>query len=783
VNLVIKTIIRNFRRNPVTNVINLLGLSVSLTLVIILSVYCYSELTTDNYQKNRDQVYLYLPAADQAYTPGVLKQNIDMKVPAAASCIRIGGTWETPVFQAEGRDPVTSDLLYSDEDFFNFFSYNVLAGDPGSALKEPMTVIITEGLSHKLFGDEMAIGKIIKLNNNRDLTVRAVIEEPESNTCLSFSAVTSISTQKIIQGEGGEYTEWGWCDFQTFILLNKNSDPGKTAQDIFGVFPTEFRDSYKNARLLPLNEIYFSKITLFGSEYIKTGDRKKVMLLVLVGFMVLIIALINFINISSSQWLERIKQTGVLKVFGARQLSISLNILGESFLFFLVSLIIAVEMVDVLNPVITAYTGIHYSSKLIYSPIFIIFSLAGILLLSLTLSIIPAMRISSSNIVDNLKNTTKPEKRNYSISGLLVTVQFGIAIVLIAFTLLIQKQIRFGSNNLGINQDNIIGIKLTEQLGQKREVLKKMLLEQPGMNSITYTQFFPGNVISYWGVESITGGEKRHLNFDTFSADGGFLEMMGFKLVSGRFYDEKLTSDKGKVVVNETFIREHDIIQPDGFKFTTGKREFEIVGVMKDFHFKSVTQPITSLAIRNEGFASWCLVSLQSLDFSVLQNSVQAIEKIVSELSPSFPVEIKFFDQAIENMYQSELQFRKTYSLFAGCAVIIACLGILAISLFASQRRIKEIGIRKVNGAKICELLVMLNKDFVKCVGIAFIIASPVAWYVMHKWLENFAYKTEISWWIFALAGLFALSFALLTVSWQSWRAATRNPVEALRYE
>jgi putative ABC transport system permease protein len=209
----------------------------------------------------------------------------------------------------------------------------------------------------------------------------------------------------------------------------------------------------------------------------------------------------------------------------------------------------------------------------------------------------------------------------------------------------------------------------------------------------------------------------------------------------------------------------------------------EIIGVVKDFHYKSFNQPIGSLLIQNKPDASYCLVSLKTTDFLTLHNTIEKIKATASDISPAFPVEISFFDQAVENLYQSELQFRRTFSLFAGCAIVICCLGILAMSLFACQRRIMEIGIRKVNGARVSEVMTMLNSDFVKWVAIAFVIATPIAYFAMNKWLESFAYKTELSWWIFALAGLLALGIALLTVSWQSWKAATRNPVESLRYE
>lgn len=778
-----KTIVRNFVRNPVTNLINLLGLAISLALVIILSAYSYSELTTDNFHENGENVYLYLPSDDRIYTPGILKENIDLQVPGAESSIRIAGTWEAPVFQADNREPVTSDLLFADQDFFKFFTFRSVYGDPESAMKEPMTVVITEKLAEKLFGDEKALGQIIRLNNDKELIVRAVIEEPKANSCLSFSAVTSMATQKIVQGEGGEFTEWGWCDFQTFLLLNKETDPGETEKTILKIIPEEFRGEYENARLVPLKKVYFSNFMLYGNDYLVSGDKTKVRLLLLVAVLVMMIALINFINISSSQWLKRIKQTGILKIVGARWPAILFYMLSESFIFFLAALLISIEIVISINPFLIEYTGIHFSQKLIFTPGFVFISLSGILFLSMILSIIPALRISSSRPIDNLKNAVKPDKINFSFRGVLVTLQFTIAIALIAFTVLVQKQVSFGSTSLGFNTDNIIGIKLTPQLDQKKDVLKKILMEKPAVNDVSFTQFFPGKDISHWATLVDLSGEKKQLDFDTFSADASFFDITGLHLISGRFYTDQLSTDKEKVLVNETFLHEHNLSNPLGIRFGMGKRTFEIIGVVKDFHFKPVIQPIVPLVIRNESYASHCLVSLRSGSFKSMNSLIQDLKITASQLSPSFPVEISFFDHAVDNMYQSELRFHRTFSLFAACAVIISCLGILAMSFSSCQSRVKEIGIRKINGAKVTQVMILLNKDFARLVIIAFMIATPVAWYSMQSWLNNFVYKTEISWWIFGLAGIMALIIALLTVSFQSYKAATRNPVEALRYE
>ncbi len=780
---IIRIIIRNFTRKPLTNLINLLGLAISMTLVIVLSVYSYNELTTDNFHVNKDRVYLYGISDDRIYTPGILKENIDLKVPEVASVVRTSGTWGTPVFQVEGRDPVTSNLVFADSGFFSLFTYSFIEGYPESALNEPMSVVITDKLAFKLFGDRQASGNIIKLNNRYNLVVSAVIREPEANSCLSFSALTSIETRKIVQNEPGEYTEWGWRDFQTFVLLRKGASPEAAAGKILALFPEDTRQDFKDTGLTSLRKIYFSRFMLYGSNYLVSGDRKKVLILVMVAFLVLVIALINFINISSSQWQEKIRQTGIKKIVGARRSMILFEILGESFIFFLAALILAVELVNISAPWIRFHTGIHFNQVLVYSPGFILISVSVITVLSVLFSIIPALKISSSGAVDNLRKTLQAGKADFSFNSLFVTVQFIIATVLIAFTLLVQKQVRFGSRNLGFNQENIIGIIMTEQLDQKKDVLNNLLREMPEINEVTFTQYFPGRDISQWGAQMELNGVKKQLNFYTFSADAPLFRLMGLRLAAGRFYSEELPSDKGKVVVNETFLREQGITNPVGSRITMGTRNYEVAGVVKDFHFQPLTKPVSSLVIRNDSHASVCLAGLKGGDYRSLNASLGKIRKIASELSPSFPVEVSFFDQAVYEMYKSESRFRWIFSLMAGSAILICCLGILAMSLFVCQRRIREIGIRKVNGAKVSEILVMLNIDFVKWVALAFLISIPADFFVMQKWLQNFAYRTDIGVWIFALSGLLASGIALITVSWQSWHAATRNPVETLRYE
>lgn len=791
-NTIFRSIYRNFIRKPATNLINLGGLAISLALVIVLSVYAYSELTTDNFHKNNDHLYVYSDLASEhksLHTPAVLKDQIDLNIPEVESAVRVAGTWEEPVFQVDDHDPITSDIITADPAFFKLFSYEAVEGNLSSALNDPMTIVLAEQLAKKLFGNEPAMGKTLKINNKQTLTVSAVFQEPKANSSLSFSSITSNTTRKIIYPNEGEFTEWGWWNFNLFVLLKKGANPTETAQKIAALFPKDDQgnQNYKTYQLNPFRQLYFSNYSSSWSDYIHGGDKRKVMILLMVAALVLIIALVNFINISSSQWLEKIKQTGVLKVIGADKTSILKGVLTEAFVLFLISLFLAIFMVQLSFPLISSYTGIHFNPFLLFKPSFLIVSIFGIFLMSLVFSIVPALRISSSKAVDNLKKTIKTGSSSSVSRGILVTAQFAIAIVLIAFTVLVQKQVDFGASNFRFDKGNIIGIKLTPQLSAKQGVLKKLVQDNPSVGKVSFSQFFPGKLSEHWTSNQEINGVKKQLDFDTFCGDASLCQMLGIQLVQGRFFSDDLVTDQHKMLVNETFVRENKMENPIGAKFVMGFGEnpplAEIVGVVKDFHYKPVSVPVGSLIIQNEPRSSYCLVSLNAKDFKSLDQFIQEVKTETNRLSPSFPVEISFLDQAVEHLYQSEIQFRRTFSLFAGCAIVICCLGILAMSLFACQRRIKEIGIRKVNGAKVSEVMAMLNRDFVKWVLVAFVVATPVSWYIMSKWLESYAYKTPVSWWIFALAGLLALGIALLTVSWQSWRAATRNPVEALRYE
>jgi len=794
---IVKSTFRYFKKRPVTSLINIFGLALSLAFVILLSAYCYSELTADSHQENADRVFLLANEKElattnyAAITPGVLKQQLDLEIPAVRASSRLAHAFKPPVFEVEGRGPLSSELLFADPAFFELFTYRPISGRLENALTDPYSLVLTEAEAVRLFGTALAAGKTVRVNNAHWLTVTAVVAEPERKSCLSFRAAAPVALMPILQPNSGDFTNWGQRNFLTFVLLEKNAGAAETAATLTDIFPLDVKKEWK-ITFVPLRDIYFSKVALNPwLSYIRTGDQQRVLILLTVAFLILVIAVINFINISSSHWLERTKQMGIQKVIGAGRFRIFRNIVAEACLIFLVSLALAWPIAYGATPDINLYTGIGFNRGLLFSPLFLGLSILSAVVLGIALSLFPALRISRSHTVDNLKRSIVTKAGRSTFRGMLVIFQFSTAIVLIAFTLLVQKQVRFACRDVGFEKENIVGIKMTDELRQKSDALRNKLLELPAVEKVSYSQFFPGIPgLNVWGTEILLNGEEKKAHFNTLDTEAGFFDILGITLIKGRLFSADRESERGKVVVNETFLVENGIEDPIGATFSNPRRQYEIVGVVKDFHFKPMDEPITSLAVvcsRTEDMAGFFpmhgLILVRADRFETLHAAVTKIRAVSAELSPAFPVEVRFLDAAVEDMYRSEVRFRRTFSLFAGGAILLCCLGILALSLFACQHRIKEIGIRKVYGASVKDVIIMLNRDFLKWVAFAFVLACPVSWYGMSRWLENYAYRTAVSWWLFALAGTVALGIALVTTSWQTWRVANRNPIEALRYE
>ena len=761
-----------------------------MTVVILLFSFCYHELTTDRHQKNRENGYLLINNNGEhsfgINMPGVLSYHLDSSVFEIEKTVRIAGFWEQPVLKSEKSEPKKSQILFVDSDFFELFTYDLVSGNMEMAFHDPKSIVITEKLALQLFGNTDVIGKTIMLNNEHPQMVTAIVAEPDNNTFLEFEALISMDGRKLIQSNPGEFTNWNWWNFNTFILADEAYDRQTIEEKIRKVFNdhSQSENSFEDIGILPLRDIYFSKIDSGWQDFFRIGNKQQVLVLAMVAFLILLIAIINFINISSSQFLDRLKQAGIQKILGASKFHIIRQVLFESTMLFMFSAWIGIILTEIIQIYLSQYLEIQLISGIIFSPVILLLIISVSTIIGVLSSLPTAYMISNSKSIHNLKSTFSLKANKSALRSILVITQFSIAIILIGFTVLVQKQIRFGISNLGYEKENIVGIKFTQQLYGKSEILKKELMDQAFINNVSMTQFFPGKDLSFWGLDTEIRGEKKQVYFNLFDADQAFFDMLNIKSIEGRIFSDDLSTDKNKAVVNEAFLTANNITDPIGIElFAREDAYFEIIGIIEDFHFESVTREIGPLLINNSGNASVCLVNMQSPDFNVLRSNLERLREICHNLSPDFPVEIRFMDQAVENMYKSEIRFRRIFTLFSSSAIFISCLGILALSIFVCNIKTKEIGIRKTFGASVRSIFNMLNREFARSVFIAFSIACPVSWYLMQLWLRGFSYKTEISWWIFAISGLTAIGIAFLSVSWQSYRSARKNPVDILRYE
>ncbi|MBN2634803.1 MAG: ABC transporter permease [Prolixibacteraceae bacterium] len=770
--MIIKEFFRKLYRKPLNPLINIVGLSLSLATVIFLVAYSYSELTVDSFHKDGENIFLLTQSVEGAgmvdILPYVLKEELT-GIPGIVSSIRIREQSKT-TYQVGTNTPIIANRHFVDDTFFDFFSYKAVYGDLKTALKKPMSLVLSSDEALKLFGDKNPVGETVKMDDEHLLTVTAVIEKPKQKSSFYFKSIIPLeSFYALYPEEKLEKTKWGSSYYQILIETQPENSISTIEKAVAALHPVNLNNT-EIVKCIPLAKVY--------SNYIAPGSKTNIIVLLSVAFLVLLIATINYLTLSFTQFTNKLNQTALKSIIGANRWYLLKYYLFESFVIYLLSLAVAYILLILFTNPIKQYTNIDINSDIFYSPIIILSVVSICLVLSVISIIIPAIKLNLTSLLDNIKNNKS--KQLSSSQGLLLVVQFAASIALIAFTFLINNQIRFGTSQVSFPKNQIVTIKLNPDLKKEIAVLKNELRQVVNIDEFALSNYDEMTAVTDLNFFNITvDGQKHKVFCNNIDADVEFLNIMNLKCVKGKLFKSDVGSDKGAIVVNEEFIRYNNLTDPIGVKIFG----HEIIGVVEDFHFQDVNKPISPLLIWNQKNDINAYIKTNSSDFNSLQKVYDQTKRICTNLSPGFPVEIDFFDNTVRKMYSKEIQFRNTFSLFSMIAIFICCIGILALSIYTSQMRIKEIGIRKVNGAKISEVMTMLNKDFVRWVLIAFVIATPAAWFAMHQWLQSFAYQTSLSWWIFALAGLLALGIALLTVSFQSWKAATKNPVESLRYE
>ncbi len=794
--LKLKMTVRNARKNGVLTFAKLFGLSVSFAVILFAVGYVCYETSFDRYIPDHDRIYRCLmqgklneEIADYAVTSPAQAAAMTNNIPEITEAVRMLARGQADL-KYEQKSIAGGQLFYADPAFFSFFSIPVKTN-----LKDPLAaknyLTMAKSMAEKQFGSaENALGKMVELRGE-DCIITAVFDDPPRNFHLRIQLIQSL--QKSNPDEVG----WGSQSYYTYFktsrpnmdvnelnfkiskLVYANSDDridaakARTMDDL--KYSTDF---YLFYTCEPLTEIHFSSHKFDPAI---TSDKTYVYGGVILAILVLLISSVNFINLTIASISTRLKEVAIRKTVGAYKKDIASAFLYETFIFFLIAFILAAIIYLAAGKPLTRYLG--FDVLLTRSLILKIFAsvFVSLLLFNLAANILPVFLVSNKKVLTLVKNERIDRRNSWGRHGLLVT-QFILSGLIILSTVIVQKQVNFMiSKDRGYDSENVMMLHLWEMNDQSRKSFIEKLKTYHAVRSVATSDVYFGEDFSMNAAYFETEEEQNYFHPSVLPVDDGFLNTFNFKMKEGRFFDRKRKTDFNAVVLNESAVREYggkgSLI---GKNVILGDKTYPVIGIVKDFNFRSLRHKIEPLVITCVENYGEVYVKIGNAQISEVTGIVQ---RLWSEFNIGFPLNYTFHDEVVARHYIKDQQVKKLLLLLSIVSIAIACVGLYAVSFFSIVRRTKEIGIRKVNGACVSEVMAMLNKDFVKWVVIAFVISTPIAYYAMNKWLENFAYKTNLSWWIFALAGVLALGIALLTVSWQSWKAATRNPVEALRYE
>jgi putative ABC transport system permease protein len=787
----IKFTFRNFRKQKLFTFVNLAGLTLGIVSTSLIFIYVGNELSYDRFNKNADRIFRVYgtftrDGADEAWvqTPAPLAPFLQNKFPEIAKTVRIASIPKCLISSGD-KSFFENRMIMADSSIFDVFTFPLISGNIRQVLSRPNSIVLTVSAAEKYFGKNDPVGKIIRYNREKDLVVTGVMKNIPGNTHLHFDMIVSMSSAKSLL----------WSDFlenpmntvvSTYLLTNQNTDVEKfnssvsqSAKEYDG--GADFGDN-KQYRIQPLTSIHL--LSDMGGESSPNGDIKSVYILSTIAIMIMLIACINYINLSFSIIKRRSTELGLRKIMGARKRQLIFLYLQDAFVLAGISVIISIVIIPDLLQWFGSLVGVDLSGKINIGSL-----IPVILLLFIIITLITGIGsgwISTKiNPMDTLRKTLIHRKKHIGIQGILVLFQFGVSIALISSSLIVYRQMSFVRNiNLGFSKEQLIIIPLDDKTILSKIIpFKQDLSTNANILSSSAVSDLPGEMKWVTSINYDGMNQKSPSTMTFLEIDRDFIKTFGIQLKNGYIPGDTACPYSGtQYLMNESAVKKLGWDIPVGKKLSSynGKDGF-VTGIVEDFHFKTLHKEIEPLFLYvREVAPKYLAVKLNTTD---INGSVDFIKHQWNNIVPDSPFEYFFYDSYYDQLYKKEALFGRIIFIFSVVAILIACLGLFGLAAFFSERRTKEIGIRKVNGAVIGEVLIMLNREFIKWVLIAFIIATPASWYLMHKWLQNFAYKTELSWWIFGLAGMIAFVIAVMTVTWQSWRAATKNPVEALRYE
>lgn len=782
----LKTTWRNLIKNRTFSLINIFGLALGMTSSLLILLWVNDERNTDGFHVNEDRLYTiyerqYHDGQIDAgyYTPGLLADEMKIVFPEVQ--FATGMAWnELNTFEANGKILKQSGN-FGGKDFFKIFSYALVEGDTANALKSSVDIAISRKMAEEFFGSAQgAIGKAIRYQNRKDLNVAAVFENAGPSSSMKFDYILNWET---FLENNGWAKEWGNNGPSTYVVLNEGADADAFRQKIKKFI--ELYNKEENFRIELDIQLFRDKYlhSNFKNGEIIGGRIQYVTLFSIVAVFILLIACINFMNLTTARSVKRAKEIGVRKVVGALRSTLIRQFMGEAIWIVILSFALALLCVALLLPVFN--TIVQKQISLPFSSPFFWISLGSLTLVTGLISgSYPALYLSSFSPVRVFKGSLKFTSSALWFRKGLVVFQFVLSILLIIGTIVVTRQVDYiQSVNLGYDRENLIYIPLEGELSGKYQLFKERSLAMPGIQSVSSITQSPTSISNGTGGVVWEGKDPASMLQFTQAAIGyDFIKTMGLEMVEGRDFSREHATDSAGYIVNETALKIFNYKDPIGMPLTFWQKKGTIVGIVKDFHFNSLHVAITPLVLRlgeHLGYG-WALVKTEP---GKTKEALASMGNLWKELNPQFPFTYQFSDEEYQKMYQSEEIVSKLSNGFAFLAIFISCLGLLGLAMFTAEQRTKEIGIRKVLGASMASLFNLLSKEIIAMVFLAIIIASPLAWIVMNDWLQEYAYHIDITLWIFLVAGSIAVLIALATVSLQTIRALLANPVKSLRTE
>jgi putative ABC transport system permease protein len=792
----LKIALRNLLRQKSYSAINIAGLAIGISCFILILLFIFDEMSYDKFHSKANRIYRLIEKIDNegqgeesSSCPLPVMQAVLTEYPIyVEEAVRVFN-FQQPTFslQIDDRKFNERKIFFVDSTFFKIFDYKFVEGDKEQALNGPNSIILTKQMADKYFGKGNALGKTLIWEGNFNLQVTGIIEEVPAQSHLHFDALISFSTIRVFTGPGFG-TNWIWNPAWTYILLREGIKPENIEKEFPEFIEKYYPDNIKaqvTHYLQPLLDIHLKSKLDYEIE--PNNDLTTVYIFGIVGILILLIACINFMNLATARSAKRSREVGMRKVLGAERKQLIWQFIGESILITFISVIVSLLLIELILPLFNSLAAKEIEFSLISNPLMILILLVVGLVVGIVSGTYPAFFLSSTVPIKTLKSKIDPRSKSIVLRKILVVMQFGISICLIIGTIIVYEQLSFlRSASLGFDQSEVLIIPTRPAMLQQIQAFKDELIRNKNISSVTVMNEILGehhntHEFNYEGMPP-----EEWTWFPGLIVDEDFVKTFDLKIISGRnFSKEFLRDDSLSVIINETMVQQLGWTAENavGKKFNSLTGEERVIGVVKDFNYVSLQKPIGPYVLDLASFPFFKkFIAVKTAGFNI-QSTIDYIEEKWMQIAPAFPFEFSFLDENLDKLYKAQDNLFKLIGYFSILAIFIACLGMFALASFTAEQRTKEIGIRKVLGASSSGIIVLLSKEFLKLVLISNLVAWPLSYFLMNRWLDDFAYKIGITFWSFIAATFAGLLIAFLTVSFQAFKASHTNPVNALKYE